>query len=170
MQATLYDLVGEYRQIEADLLANGGEMTQEIEERMEAIGDALPVKLERYYHVERNLRAAAEAAKEEAARLAGLAKVRTNAADRMKERAHEAMKAAEIDRLETATVRRRRQPGGYSVQVAESVLPEFLPDEFRRHTPAKFAVDKKAVTDAHKAGRELPDGITVARGESLVDY
>lgn len=83
---TLYDLRAEFHSLEALLVEQGGEWTEETEKAFERLGELEASKVDGYQHIVANLLAYADGCREEADRLMEKAQHGLNAVDRLKAR------------------------------------------------------------------------------------
>ena len=160
---TLYELTQEWAEIQDALIDSGGELTPEIEARLDALPGALQVKADGYCYVIQQLLRSADAAKAEADRLSELARVRKNAADRLKDRLKSAMETTGQLKLESDRFKVRVQKNGRP-SIAWTGEPDALPCEYSR---VAVSLDGQAAYEAWKAGRELPEGFKVTEGTHL---
>lgn len=159
----LYEMSDELAQIQAELIENGGELTDSLAARLDAIEGDFAAKVERCVALAQQLKANGAAAKAEADRLRELADSRTKASDRLKDYVRLCMERAGQTRLDLERFRVWVQANS-SDTVRFEGDPEALPVEFQRFT---VALDAAAVRAAHAEGRELPEGIEVVRGSHL---
>lgn len=165
MTATLklYELGEVLTAVAEELLANGGELTPEIEAQLSALEGAFEQKVERILLYARNLRATALAAKAEVERLSALAGSRDHAADRLVAYVKGEMERANRDKIETDRIVVRIQRN--SRPSISWLLPiEDLPEAFAR---IRREVDGARAYDAWKAGEPLPEGFEVVQGTHL---
>lgn len=159
----LYALAGEYESIAAEMVDLQGELTPELEARLDAIEDAFDGKVERTALLIRNLTGLAEAANTEAERLNALASARLAAAKRLKEYVKAAMEVADRPKVVTPLVTARIQNSPASAKWSGD--PQNPPEGYTR-TRVEF--DARKALDDHKAGVALPDGVSVTQGTHLV--
>jgi hypothetical protein len=114
-------------------------------------------KIERVALYIREQKALADAAKQERDRLAGIAAARLKAAESLTGYLHR-----EMDRLGKDKV------NGVLATIALQKNPLYIEKpEFVRYSPASFALDRKAIIEAHKAGQPIPDGLAVTQTVGL---
>lgn len=156
---TLYAIGEEMEAIHSALAENGGELTDELAAQLDAIEEAFDVKAERTALVIRQLQAQAEVVKSEAKRLSDRAASLEKSAASLKEylRFHMVTSGRDVVKGALATVRMQQSPPSARCEVPL----EDLPPEFVRVVPESRAFDAKAAIAAHKAGQDLPGGITI---------
>ena len=159
---TLYDLSLEGVQINELLYLNEGELTPELEARLDALIQTGPERVEAAAMVVRGLEASADACAAEAERLAKrAASFHANAAY-LKERMTMVLDCAFNGKLKTDkfTVWTQQAADNVSFEVAEG----HTIDEVEQANPAlvrvKKELDKIALKDAFKADKPLPHSIT----------
>lgn len=159
----LYEITAELEDVAGELIENGGELTPELEARLDAAEGALHAKVERCALVVQQLQAHAEMARTESRRLADLASTRARAADRLKEYVQSQLEIAGVRKVEgdlaTVWVQKNGRP---SINWTRDV--DELPDAYRR---IRIEPDTNAAYDNWKAGAQLPDGFTVEQGHHL---
>jgi hypothetical protein len=159
---TLHELNNEWRLIQDAIEAADGELTPEIEARLDGFAQAFPVKVDGYCRLITNLElqaaTIAEQAKPfklEAKRIEARAKPRESAAERLRFRLREAMQLHGVSKLVTDL---------HTVSVY-GIAPlitwsggDKIPDGFRVET---VAVDNAAAAQWFKENGWLPEGFTV---------
>jgi hypothetical protein len=157
-QQTLHDLLCEIggdvtdAQVEATINEWIGEMEANEQDVLQRIGVVL-----------KRLAGDAVTAKEEAQRLAQLAKVRENGVDRLRGRVLDYMQRQDKKRIDTPlfVFRRQRNPQpGLDIMVA----PESLPEKYRRVT---VEADRVAIRTALVAGVAIEGVVLTEAGEHL---
>lgn len=157
-QQALHDLLCEIggdvtdAQVEATINEWIGEMEANEQDVLQRIGVVI-----------KRLAGDAVTAKEEAQRLAQLAKVRENGADRLKGRVLEYMQRNGKKKIDTPTFVFRVQKNGQA-PLDIMVPPEQLPKEFQRVT---VEADKVALRTALAAGKSIPGVVLMDAGEHL---
>lgn len=162
MSMTLYHLPDAFKQLEHLIEQADGELTPELESTLDALQCTLQQKHDGICGLVRQFTADADAAKAESDRLAQLAQVRRNRADRLKRYLMETLQRLDMPGLETAH---------WKTQVAKSPLavsfhgdPGELPERLARVT---IAPDCKAALEMHKSGELLPEGFSVKQSYHL---
>lgn len=161
MTATLrlYEITADLEAIADELVESGGELTTEMNARLELMEGKFSEKVERCALMIRNLEATSEAASKESARLRDLAGAKQKAADRLREYVAFQMEIAGIPKVETALVKARIQNAKPRITWTKSV--EELPEEYRRVT---IAPNLRRAHDTLSLGEFLPDGFEVIEG------
>ena len=158
----LYELPGAYREFDAELLDNGGELTPELLERLEELDAFGARKLDAIGVLVRERLLLAKAKRAEAKRLTDQAQALENGAGRLKEYVMRTLRALGWTRLAgerfTARIQRNSQPSIRWVGRGEP------PEGFRR---VSVDLDREVVKVAWQAGWELPEGVEVVVGEHL---
>lgn len=158
----LYDIADELIAIETVLYDNGGELTPELEARLEAFEGALENKIDRICSVISNNAAAAKAAKEESERLAKLAKSREGVASSLKRYLQSVLTQLDKQKVETGRFRVRIQKNGRP-SIKWGADEATIPDTFKRTV---VSLDGDAAYAAYSAG-SLPEGFVVEVGSHL---
>lgn len=97
---TLYQLTSEYQAIEDALIENGGELTPELEDLMNANTEALALKVDGYNKILRRMEGSEAALDAEIKRLTALKKTAANAQKSLKKHLKDAMEYAGLDKIE----------------------------------------------------------------------
>jgi hypothetical protein len=166
----LYQIPAALRAIEAQIEEAEGELTPEAEAALNSLGEEFARKAEYLALLTCEataqadaVTAQADAVKAEADRLYRIATAHQNRAASLKayvKRCMEELGEVKISgELATVAIQRNGQPS-----VGYEVPPEFLPARFQR---LKIEADSKAITEAWKAGEEMPEGVTVQIGTHL---
>ena len=172
MTVALYEIAEMRTILDSWLAESEGELTPELEALLAEVDEKADAKIERVALYVRERKAHAAAVKEERDRLDALVKRETRAAESLTDYLHRQMTALGKDRVNgvLCTVALQKNPPA----VVGDVSPETLKDawqqgetKFIRHIPESFALDRKSVVDAFKAGQPIPDGLTVEQGQSV---
>src|SRR5688572_385433 len=99
----IFELSQEYAEIEAILIENEGELTEELEQRLEINRENLTAKAEGYYAIIHKNKAEREMIAAQIKRLQGINKAKENAMEQLRERLHEAMRLNGIKKLPMLT-------------------------------------------------------------------
>ena len=127
MEKSLFNITSEYRQLMSIIEENGGEITDEIAERLAINAENLQEKAVGYGHVIRSYEALAAAAKAEKERIDGILKMAERAADGLKDRLAAAMKLYEVEKIDDPTMRLSfRKSTSVDVPDVEKVPKEFV--------------------------------------------
>lgn len=161
---TLYDIDASLEELEALLVASGGEITPEMEEAYADLFAITREKLDAYAALIAEMEARAEVRTAEAKRLSVLAGRDHKAAARLRERMLWFFQQHGLKKEETArfTITLARH-GGKAPLVIE-VAPEDLPQQYQR---VNIAPDTEAIRRALEAGQALPYARLGERGHSI---
>lgn len=159
----LYELPDEFEAIEAELMENGGELTPEIEARIDALELALDQKAGRICRMIRNHDASARAYDEEIDRLKAHKQTHEITVKRLKDYLHTTMNR--LERIEIAA-------GIFKVVLQNNSRPAIrwtgdvndIPEPFKR---VRVELDGDAAYNVVKGGGTLPDGFEVVRGQHV---
>jgi hypothetical protein len=164
---TLYEIGAEGQFIQDCLIDTEGELTPEIEERLNALMVAGPDKIQAAGHVLANLENAQAACEMEAKRLKDRAAAFDAGISRLKARMATALDLAFNGKLktDTATFWTQAGPTTYAVDLAEESSLEELQKERPDFVRTKLELDKQAVKDAFNREEPLPDSIFVTKTE-----
>ena len=161
MKETIYDIMSEYASIVEELEENGGELTEELEQRLAINGDNASEKVESYCKIIRNLEATVSAKLDEADRIKASSKRDSVTIDRMKNALHTFL---------IATDNRKFTAGSFVVGLRKSYAVNItdensIPAEYVK-TTTTTSIDKMAVKEAIKNGAEVP-GAEIKENTSL---
>lgn len=162
----LYEMASQYRQL-MDKLSEGDFDLQTIADTVEGSGivDDIAQKAAGLEIVARTMEMHNPAIDAEIERLTALKKRRQNAAKGLRDYLRSNMVAMGIQKLESPLFVIKLQANPPSVDVYE---PGLVPLEFmRQKAPPPPEIDKTAIKDAIKAGREVP-GAKLAQSQRLV--
>lgn len=158
----LYEIPEEMRALEAQIADAEGELTPEIEERLEQLSAKFADVAEYIALLVREASAEAEAIKVEEQRLRDRRKAVENRADRLRNYIHEQMQIVGTQRIHgnmvTLTIQRNSRP---SVRWTEG---EDIPEAFVR---IKRELDSRLVLDHIAMFGETPKGAIVEQGSHL---
>lgn len=160
---TLYELAHDYRAT-ADKLADLDLPPEVIEDTLESMSGDLEAKATNTAMLIRNLEASAAAIKEAEAQMAARRKAVENRVARIKDYLLANMMVAGIQKIECPYFKLAVRDNPPSVEVYE---PGLVPAEFMRQPePPPPAVDRTAIKEAIKSGREVP-GCKLTVGKRL---
>lgn len=162
MNLTLYEIGADIREILSDVIANGGEITDEQWGLLEAAQGALLPKSDSYGMVIREFESLQDVIYAEEKRLAERRKVVANTVTRMKERIYGVMKAIDQREIKGDLFTFRIQKNPPSVKVD---FPQSLPAEFVE-TRIEYIPKKNELGKALQAGQEIK-GAVLLQGEHL---
>jgi hypothetical protein len=161
--ATLYSLTAEWAAIEQALIDSEGELTPELEARLDSLPGELALKVDGYCALIESFEAAAQNARRVVERAKALSSVRQNAANRMRERLKEAMQIFRQDKISTpnfvARIQRNSRPSIRWTKDLESIPPEFV--------KVTRALDGNAAYDTWRILSALPVGFEIEHGTHL---
>lgn len=146
---TLWQISQEQQEINALLEENGGELTDDILERISANNTALELKSKNYIYSARQYKALAESVDAEIKRLQAIKKTCERSQESLKNMLDMAMKEFGLDRLDLGEV------GKISYRKSESVVVEDVNELERGFCKVKLEADKTAIKAAIKAGQEV---------------
>ena len=149
----LYELATELAVINDQLITAEGEITPELEARLDQVNLALTEKatgLRKWFAIIDGDTAGLDA---EIKRLENLKRLQNNLRDRLMKYIELNMKAADLKKIETPI-------GAFTIQKnppsCEVISEEMVPDEFKRIIPEQKVVDKKMALEALKDGYSVP--------------
>jgi phage host-nuclease inhibitor protein Gam len=149
------------------LIENEGELTPELENRLDALMIAGPDKIEAGAMVVRTLESSADACKNEAKRLLERARSFDANADRLKQRMVYALDAAFNGKVKTDrfTIWTQKSSDSTAVDLAEEFTLDQLQSEHPEFVRTKLELDKTAIKAAYDAETPLPDSVFVIKTE-----
>lgn len=165
----LWEISDELGEIGALVAEGGGELTDEMAARLDAMEGAFEEKVVNIALFVRECETRAAGAKAEKDRLAAIEKANNAQADWYKSYLVQCMGASGIRKIEHAKARVRVQKSG-TPSIAYHGEVDALPESFIRVVPESRSVDRKAITEAVRAGEDMPEGVIVSYSESAVIY
>lgn len=105
MKQSLYQIEKEYRELAAELIENGGEVTEEQEKALQITQEQLQTKGVGYGYVIKSIKNDVSIIDSEIKRLQGLKKTRLNVIERHKKALSNAMNVFEVDEIETPLIK-----------------------------------------------------------------
>lgn len=147
---TLYELEQEQLELNALLEENGGELTPEIEERLQIHDYDINKKMESYCKAIRCYETSIEGIKSEIERLKARKESSEKAIERMKESMLNALEIFGINKIEAGTFK----IGTRKSQAVEIDDENIVPDAYKIET-VTTKVDKTAIKNAIKEGKEV---------------
>ena len=164
---SLYDLTLEGVQIRDLLEANEGELTPELEARLDALMIAGPDRIEAAAMVVTHLEGAALVCEQEVLRLGARAKAFQDNAKRLKDRMAIALDLAFNGKIKTHRFTLWTQQS--ADHIAFDVAEGFTIDDVQHDSPGlvrvKKELDKRELADRFRDGRLLPPSIAFERSE-----
>ena len=160
---SLYQISMEGQFIMDCLTDNEGELTPELEERLNALMIAGPDKLEAATMVVRNLEGAAETCKAEAKRLMERAKAFEANTDRLKSRMVAALDMAFNGKVQTDkfTIWTQKAADTVAIELGQEATLEQLQSQRPDFVRTKLELNKVAVKAAYDRDEPLPDSLFV---------
>lgn len=158
-KSTLYDLTKEGLEIFDMLSDNLGELTPELEERIEELMLEGPERIEAAAMVVRSLDANANACEAEAQRLRERAKAFEDQKERLKLRMTKCLDAAFNGKVKTSlfTIWTQKSPDRTVAELVPGVTPEMLHKERPDLVRVKMELDREKVVADLKSGKPLPE-------------
>lgn len=152
MSENLYELSTELARIHDELVDSGGELTDELEKRLDESGLAFTAKVENIVRWTRNLSTRSAAIKAEIDRLTALKKSADNLEKRLKAYVQMCMEMAGKEKVEydLFTVRLQKNPPS-----AEVMDEGATPAKFLTIIPEQKVPDRKAILEALKGGEKV---------------
>ena len=171
MSKTLYELTGQMAAIENALEETGGELTPELEEIWTETAESLPMKVDGYNQVIKNMTAYSKNLDEEIKRLQALKKTADNSVKRIKEHVKDTMEAFGIDKLEGAYCKMSLS-ASTSTEVDEAILLQpYIARLAKLDLPpfvtADLKVSKTVLKDTFKDKDVMPAGVTFVKNTTL---
>jgi hypothetical protein len=166
---TLYSLALDGAEIEMLLLDSLGEITPEIEEKMDALLISGADKLEAAAAVVRQLQLSAQVAQEESDRLRQRAKEFEGQADKLKERMAIALDSSFKGKIKTPkwTLWTQKTADKLVADLVPGITPEMLHAERPDLVRVKMELDRVKVIAEYKAARPLPELILFEEREGV---
>jgi hypothetical protein len=160
-------LIREAGDIAALLAESGGEISPEIEALIDRSGQALAAKCDSYGFVLQALEAQEQLASQRKAEWDAFLKATERSKANLKYRLLAAMQALNVAELagDQSTFRLQANPPSVVIEELSKLPAEFIVIE--PPPPPVQKIDKKAIADAIKAGREVP-GARLERGVRLI--
>jgi hypothetical protein len=160
---TLYDLSVEGLQIQQILEENEGELTTELEQRLDALMIEGPERIEAAAMVVRALEAQQQACIDEMQRLGQRGIGFGNNAKRLKERIRIALDCAFGGKVKTArfTIWNQTSAATVAFDLAEEFTPEMLAEDYPALVRTKVELNKTALKEAFERGESLPEAVHI---------
>lgn len=163
MEKSLYQIQGDYLELASLLEESGGEITEELEERLSINREELNQKAENYALLIRQIEGKASVIKAEMDRLKALLVSKQNTAERLKENIKRAMDMYDVKTIEGNLVKLTLRNNAASVKIEEGAK---IPKEFLVKT-VNEAPDKKAIKE-HLQGGKVIAGVTLVSTKSIL--
>lgn len=165
-------LASEYAALDDLLAESEGEVTVEIEALIEELDAKADAKIERVALYILGQQGRAKQIKDEEDRLAARRRAVTNGADNLKlylERTLRTIGKEKVAGVLATVAIQKNNPSVTAPAWDEDALrgiAAYAP-QFVTRVPESFALNKRALLDAAKAGDPLPDGVEIVRTESI---
>jgi hypothetical protein len=162
---SLYQISAEGQFIEQCLVDAEGELSPDLEERLNALMVSGPKTIQAAGHVLSNLEAAQVACEMEAKRLHDRAKSIEAGIDKLRSRMTAALDLAFGGKLDVGTHKfsTQKAPDTYVVELAQEASLEQLKAERPDFVRTKLELDKTAIKDAFNKEQPLPDSVFVIK-------
>lgn len=154
MKLSLYKIEQEYLELAQQLLDNGGELTDELSERLNINEQNLQTKGINYGFIVKQMESDVEVIDSEIKRLTALKASRNKSIDRLKDTLSKAMELYAIEKIETPVLK-------INFRNSESIEIENidLVDNLYKVEKTIISADKKAIKEAIKSGEEVAGAI-----------
>lgn len=162
----LWEITDEYESVLMEVFANDGELTPELEARLDELEGTFLEKVERVALKIREMETDADRAKAEKDRLYAIEKSYRRTADGLKSYLMEQMGRTGQDRVLTPKTRVRIQKNSQP-SIRWTKGEDEIPAEYRR---VSVSPDLRALKEDMKAGAEPPEGFVVEYGSHLRIY
>jgi len=154
MKIALYQIEQEYMMLADEIIANEGELSPELENRLIINQDQLEAKGKGYGYIIKDIEAEIDAIDMEIKRLSAMKKSRSNAVDKLKTSLSDAMQLFDITELKTPTLKINFRKSE-SVEIENVAL---LDKDFIKVVTTETA-DKIAIKEAIKNGVEVTGAV-----------
>ena len=165
MGLRLYEIPAEWREVEELIEEAGGEITPEIEDRMEVLEGDLSAKVDVFAALVREAAARSEAFAAESKLFSDKARVAKNKAEGLKRYMKDTLERMGRTAAEGELFKVRIQQNPERV-ADEGLDPDRLPERYVKVETVK-TVDKAKILADYKTGRALPEGVIVVRGSHV---
>jgi len=147
--SNIYQIQQDYLSITNELIENGGELTENLEQSLAINKAELQQKAVAYIFVTKSLETDVDAIDNEIERLRALKSSRVKTIDKLKETVKNAMELYEIEEIKTATLKINFRKSE-SVEVDEKIISDMYCSFKTTRTP-----NKALIKEAIKSGREV---------------
>lgn len=145
---SIYNITDDFSQIMAEIESNGGEISPEIDEKLQINQFNLIEKTTNYVHVIKTLESECDIIDIEIKRLQELKKQRSNFTQSLKDRLKNAMQAMELTEIKTALNKINFRKSESVEIIDESILPSYV----LIYEPK---IDKKKIKEIIKNGGQV---------------
>lgn len=156
---SIYNITDDFSQIMAEIESNGGEISPEIDEKLQINQLNLIEKTTNYIHVIKTLDSECDIIDVEIKRLQELKKQRSNFTQSLKDRLKNAMQAMELTEIKTALNKINFRKSESIEVIDESILPSNV----LIYEPK---IDKKKIKEIIKNGGNVP-GAKIVENQNL---
>ena len=163
MTQSLFHISQDYLQLANILESNGGELTPEIEEQLNANSEALQVKASNIAFVIRKMALEEDNISTEIERLKNMLKVKTNSKERLKTYLKTNMEQMDISEIKCDLITVRLQKSKSSVEIVDK---EIIPKKFL-NKKIDVVPDKVAIKEALESGAKIK-GVELKESKSLI--
>lgn len=163
MEKSLYQIQGDYLELASLLEESGGELTDDLEERLAINQDELNQKAENYALLIRQIEGKVSVIKAEMDRLKVLMTSKQNTATRLKDNIKKAMDMYDVKSIEGTLVKLTLRNNAASVVISDDAK---IPKKFIVKTVSE-APDKKAIKE-HLQGGKVIAGVTLVSTQSVM--
>lgn len=163
MTQSLFHISQDYLQLANILESNGGELTPEIEEQLNANSEALQVKASNIAFVIRKMALEEDNISAEIERLKNMLKVKTNSKERLKTYLKTNMEQMDISEIKCDLITVRLQKSKSSVEIVDK---EIIPKKFL-NKKIDVVPDKVAIKEALESGAKIK-GVELKESKSLI--
>lgn len=163
MTQSLFHISQEYLQLANILDSNGGELTPEIEEQLNANTEALQIKASNIAFVIRKMALEEENISNEIERLKNMLKVKTNSKERLKTYLKTNMEQMDISEIKCDLITVRLQKSKSSVEIVDKGI---IPKKFL-NKKIDVVPDKVAIKQALESGLKIK-GVELKESKSLI--
>ena len=163
MTQSLFHISQDYLQLANILESNGGELTPEIEEQLNANSEALQVKASNIAFVIRKMALEEDNISTEIERLKNMLKVKTNSKERLKTYLKTNMEQMDISEIKCDLITVRLQKSKSSDEIVDK---EIIPKKFL-NKKIDVVPDKVAIKEALESGAKIK-GVELKESKSLI--
>ena len=161
---SLMELVHEFQGVQAAVVESEGELTPELERRLEVNSQMLLQKVDGYAHIDEQLEMQADYFKAKAKRFAEIGERFRSARERLRDRVKQAMVEMGKDEVKGHEFRYKLQNCKQSLEIDPSLVPE----QFKMIVTTT-AIDKEKIRAALTDGLDVP-GARLEGGKALRIY
>ncbi|WP_099368109.1 siphovirus Gp157 family protein [Sphingobacterium sp. 1.A.4] len=163
MTQSLFHISQEYLQLANILESNGGELTPEIEEQLNANTEALQVKASNIAFMLKKWSVEEDNIYNEIERLKNMLKVKTNSKERLKSYLKTNMEQMDISEIKCDLITVRLQKSKSSVEIVEKAI---IPKKFL-NKKIDVVPDKVAIKEALESGEKVK-GVVLKESKTLI--